>query len=59
MTKGLLRNAKRIEITDVAHGEYLRLLGRLVVDGEDVGSQLLSAGFAVPYNGRAKIKDWC
>lgn len=53
------RDAKQIEITDVLRDKEFRILGRLVMDGEDLGSKLLAAGLAVPYNDAGKIKDWC
>jgi micrococcal nuclease len=59
LTESTVRQGKQIEITDVLRDKYFRILGRLVVDGEDLGSKLLAAGLAVPYNGGPKIKDWC
>ncbi|WP_447985057.1 thermonuclease family protein [Nitrospira sp. Nam74] len=59
LTESTLREGKRIEITDVLRDKDFRILGRLVVDGEDLGSELLAAGLAVAYNGGAKITDWC
>ena len=54
-----VRHAKQIEITDVLRDKQFRILGRVIVDGEDLGSKLVAAGLAVPYNGEAQIKDWC
>ncbi|WP_447987578.1 thermonuclease family protein [Nitrospira sp. Nam74] len=59
LLESTVRHAKHIEITDVLRDKYFRMLGRLVVDGEDLGAKLLAAGLAVPYSGGAKIKDWC
>ena len=54
-----VRHAKQIEITDVLWDKQFRVLGRVIVDGEDLGSNLLAAGLADPDNSEAKIKDWC
>ena len=59
LTESILREGKGIDITDVLRDKDFRMLGRLVVDGEDLGSKLLAAGLAVPYNGAGKITDWC
>jgi endonuclease YncB( thermonuclease family) len=54
-----VRHAKQIEITDVLRDKPFKILGRVNVDGEDLGSKLLAAGLAVPDNDETKIKDWC
>ena len=46
-------------LMDCAPDKYFRLLCDVSVDGEDVGSQLLRGGYAVPYNGRGAKHDWC
>jgi hypothetical protein len=58
MEKELSRGT-RIQMTDVSRDEQFRLIGRLVVDGEDVGSQLLKRGLAVPHNGGPATAQWC
>jgi endonuclease YncB( thermonuclease family) len=57
MEKELSRGT-RIQMTDVSRDEQFRLIGRLVVDGEDVGSQLLKRGLAVPHNGGPATAQW-
>ena len=57
--KEVLSNGTRIQITDVSRDEQFRLVGRLVVDGEDVGSQLLKRRLAVPHNGGPTTSQWC
>ena len=56
----ILSNGTRIQITDVSRDEQFRLIGRLVVDGEDVGSQLLKRRLAVaPNGGPTTTAQWC
>lgn len=59
LTEDVLSNGQRIQITDVSRDEQFRLVGRLAVDGEDVGSQLLERRLAVPYNGELTAAQWC
>jgi endonuclease YncB( thermonuclease family) len=58
LTEDVLSNGKRIQITDVSRDEQFRIVGRLVVDGEDVGSQLLARRLAVSPNGPTAA-PWC
>lgn len=39
--------------------KYGRLLGVLLVGGQDVGTTLIHEGLAVPYFGKGPRKDWC
>jgi len=55
----VLSNGTRIQITDVSRDEEFQLVGRLVIDGEDVGSQLLKRRLAVPHNGGPATAQWC
>ena len=59
LTEDRLSTGKRIYITDVSQDEEFRMVGRLVVEGEDVGSQLLERRLAVPYNGGSIASPWC
>ena len=45
--------------TDNKRERWRRVLGRLYVDGVDVGDILISEGLAVPYNGKGRRRDWC
>jgi len=58
LTVSLLRNAKRIELRNIKRGKYFRLLADVYVDGVSIADELMKHGFAVKYNGGAKI-DWC
>lgn len=39
--------------------KYGRVLGRLMIDGEDVADILVGEGLAHRYDGRAKRQPWC
>ncbi len=53
-----LAEAKEIELLDVDRGKYFRLVASVKVDGQSVGSLLLSKGLARPYDG-GKKQGWC
>lgn len=36
-----------------------RILGRVTINGTDVGELLIREGLAVSYDGKTKTKDWC
>ena len=57
-TVAALRNANLVELRNLKRDKYFRLLSDVYVDGENLAQQLLSQGFAVPYNGYTKI-NWC
>lgn len=59
LTEHVLSKGKRIQLTDVGRDEEFRLVGRLVVDGEDVGSQLLERRLAVSHNSGLAAAQWC
>jgi len=40
-------------------GKYFRIVGRLIVDGQDLSDMLIQKQLAVPYHGGTKTKDWC
>ena len=54
----MLRKARRIELVDVRREKYGRLLGGLMIDGQDVVEEMVLAGLARPYDGK-KRQGWC
>ncbi|MEA2017092.1 MAG: thermonuclease family protein [Campylobacterota bacterium] len=54
-----LRGAKVIELRDMKRGKYFRIVADVFVDSKSLGSMLIDKGFAVPYDGGTKTKDWC
>jgi endonuclease YncB( thermonuclease family) len=59
LTEDILSKGKIIQIADVSRDEEFRMVGRLVVDGEDIGSQLLERRLAFPHNGGLSAAQWC
>ena len=56
----LIDTAHEVEtMTDGKRERWKRILGRLFVDGRDVGEVLISEGLAVRYNGKGRRRDWC
>jgi endonuclease YncB( thermonuclease family) len=41
------------------HEMYGRLLGTVIIKNEDLSKTLIDKGYAVPYFGKTKVKDWC
>jgi len=39
-------------------GKYFRIVGRLIVDGQDISNLLIQRQFAVLYDGGTKVQDW-
>jgi len=59
----LLNNAQRITLTiddnpKEVRGKYFRIVGRLIVDGQDISEVLIQKNLAVLYDGGTKTKDW-
>ncbi len=55
-----LSHATEIRLVTASRGDkYFRVLGRLVVDGQDLSEALLAAKLAVVYQGGAKTAHWC
>jgi nuclease-like protein len=59
LTEDVLSKGKIIYITDVSRDEEFRMTGRIVVDEEDIGSQLLERRLAVPHNVGLGAAQWC
>ena len=58
-TQKLMVEAQKIELLDPKRDKYFRILARVIADGKEVAHELVAAGFAVPYNGQGKKRDWC
>ena len=58
-TVGFLRDSKNIELRDITRGKYFRIVANVYGDGRSLTQYLISNGFAVPYDGGKKAKDWC
>jgi endonuclease YncB( thermonuclease family) len=56
---GMLSGAKRIVLVDVGRDKYFRIDATVMVDGVDVGAELIRRGLAVPYDGGTKTHSWC
>jgi endonuclease YncB( thermonuclease family) len=55
-----LKNAKRIDLTDVNKDKYFRILANVIVDGKDLKEILLKNKLAYQYEGGTKEKmNWC
>lgn len=52
-----LSGATRIDVRPHHHDQYGRIVGRVRVDGVDLGEIMLQAGVAAPWGGRRE--DWC
>jgi endonuclease YncB( thermonuclease family) len=59
LTEDVLSKGKIIHITDVSRDAEFRMTGRIVVDGEDIGSQLLERRLAVPHTVGLGAAQWC
>ena len=56
----LLKNAKRIDLTNVSRGKYFRIVADVIVDGTSLRKLLLRSGYAYAYKGGTKKRiDWC
>jgi len=49
-----LREGKKIELLELRRDKYFRILARVMIDGEDLGAELVKAGLAKPYDGGTK-----
>lgn len=55
-----LKRARRIDLINIGHDKYFRILANVIYDGKNLGNELLLAKLAVPYEGKKKQKvDWC
>jgi endonuclease YncB( thermonuclease family) len=58
-THNLMIGAQAIELLEPKRDKYFRILARVMADGKEVAQELVAAGFAVPYNGHGRKKNWC
>ena len=49
-----LREGKKIELLEMRRDKYFRILARVMIDGQDLGAELIKAGLAKPYDGGMK-----
>jgi endonuclease YncB( thermonuclease family) len=55
-----LKRAKRIDLINIDHDKYFRILADVIYDGKNLGKEILKEKLAVSYSGKKKIKvDWC
>ena len=40
-------------------GKYFRIVADVYADGVSLTDKLIKSGYAVPYDGGTKAKDWC
>ena len=64
LVRDLLNNAQTITLAIAddpkeVRGKYFRIVGRIIVDGQDLSEVLIKRQMAVPYDGGTKVKDWC
>ena len=52
-----LKESSCVVLTNIKRGKYFRLVATIMVDGSDLGKELLDKGFALPYDGGKKT-DW-
>lgn len=60
LLESILRDAKRVDITDLERDKYFRILGTVLVDGRSIADELLERRLAYAYYGTKKPKtNWC
>ena len=60
LIENLLKNAKRIDLENVARDKYFRILADVKIDSVDLKSVLLKNNLASHYDGGTKSKvNWC
>jgi len=58
-TQTKLQHARVIELKRLNRGKYFRITADVFIDGENLGDNLLAAGFARVYSGKYKKQSWC
>lgn len=51
--------ASKIDIVNVGRDKYFRINGDIIYDGKSLKMQMLSRGYAIPYDGGEKTNPWC
>lgn len=61
LIESLLKNAKRIDLTNVGRDKYFRILADVTADGQSIKAVLLKNKLAYEYDGGTKPADfdWC
>lgn len=58
-TEQFIKNGESISVNLIGWDKYGgRMLGYIIVDGEDLSTQLIKNGYARPYHGEKK-QSWC
>ena len=57
-TVAALRSATTIELRNMKRGKYFRILADVFIDGRSLGKQIISNGYARPYDGGKRL-GWC
>ena len=52
-----LKEAKEVKLISLQRGKYFRIVAQVIVDGQDIGQELIKAGLAKPYSG-GKKEGW-
>lgn len=55
--KACLEKAKTIVLKNMKRGKYFRIVAHVLVDGKNIGDELIKEGLALPYDGGKKT-DW-
>lgn len=57
---GRLAGAEAVTVLDPDWGKFGgRIIGRVMIDGSDLASELIERGFAIAYDGGKKVNPWC
>ena len=60
LVEQIAANSRYMKIENYKWGKFGgRILGDVIIGGQDIGTALLDAGLAVPYDGKKKTHDWC
>jgi len=56
----LIGDSKTMKLENFSWDKYGgRIDSRITINGLDISQQMIDNGFAVPYNGGTKVKNWC
>jgi endonuclease YncB( thermonuclease family) len=59
LVEKLLTDSSKVVIKNAQRDKYFRILGEVYADGISISEVLKLKGYAVPYFGDTKTKDWC
>ena len=60
LVTNLLKNAKRIDLSNIKRDKYFRINAEVIIDGIHLSHYLLKNGLAYSYDGGAKRQlNWC